>query len=95
MDDLLTMWPALHRKRQIDLQPSFHDSNAIEVNTQLAGEYNIENILAALCIEVHFADREKAIHSIESYTPSNSRSQIVSTKTNIFWWMLTTLIPAA
>ena len=62
---------------------SFPDSNAIEVNTQLAGEYNIENILAALCIGIHFGvDREKAIHSIESYVPSNSRSQIVITKTN-------------
>ena len=40
--------------------------------------YNIPNVLAAVCIGIHFKiPNEKIIASIENYSPSNSRSQLV------------------
>jgi UDP-N-acetylmuramoyl-tripeptide--D-alanyl-D-alanine ligase len=64
---------------------NFTISNGISfrIKTQLAGEYNIENILAALCVGNHFdIDIKKAIRSIEKYAPSNNRSQIIKTNSN-------------
>ena len=53
------------------------------VNSQLIGRYNFENILAALCIGNYFkvssSDMQEAI---ESYKPTNNRSQIIKTKLN-------------
>ncbi|WP_299289025.1 UDP-N-acetylmuramoyl-tripeptide--D-alanyl-D-alanine ligase [uncultured Mucilaginibacter sp.] len=54
-----------------------------EVQTQLTGSYNFDNILAAICIGNHFKLSAEQINTgIESYQPENSRSQIVQTKTN-------------
>lgn len=57
--------------------------NGDEVNTQLIGEYNFENIAIALCIgkyfEVNTADSKQAI---EDYTPDNMRSQVITKGTN-------------
>jgi UDP-N-acetylmuramoyl-tripeptide--D-alanyl-D-alanine ligase len=54
------------------------------ITTQLTGEYNIENVLAAICIGNYFGvSIESAIESIEQYSPSNSRSQLVNTDKNI------------
>ena len=49
-----------------------------EIHTQLVGGYNLYNVLAALAIGKHFKiDFEKMKGAIESYTPTNSRSQLV------------------
>lgn len=54
-----------------------------EVITHLIGEYNFENILAAACIGSHFNVSEQSIKKgLESYVPSNNRSQVVQTKHN-------------
>lgn len=56
----------------------------VVVKTKLVGAYNSANVLAALCIGKHFGvSEEEAISSIESYTPSNSRSQMVKTEHNV------------
>lgn len=48
------------------------------VKTQLAGRYNFENILAATTIASHFGiDEQKINEALESYTPTNSRSQLI------------------
>jgi UDP-N-acetylmuramoyl-tripeptide--D-alanyl-D-alanine ligase len=48
------------------------------INTQLVGSYNLPNILAAATIGKHFKVEDKKIkHALESYTPSNSRSQLI------------------
>ena len=48
------------------------------IQTQLVGEYNLPNILAAVSIGLHFnVPFEKIKNAIESYTPSNSRSQLL------------------
>lgn len=56
----------------------------VVVKTKLVGAYNSANVLAALCIGKHFGVPEDlAISAIESYTPSNSRSQMVNTEHNV------------
>lgn len=48
------------------------------IKTQLVGEYNLPNVLAAVAIGKEFGIVDKNIISaIEKYTPSNSRSQLI------------------
>lgn len=55
----------------------------IEVNTHLIGDYNSDNILAALSIATYFAVPTKdAVAAIERYIPSNNRSQMTQTGRN-------------
>lgn len=61
----------------------YNDSNSTCIHTQLIGSYNFENTLAAICIGKTFqVPQAKIIASIEQYTPSNSRSQLLKTKRN-------------
>ncbi len=54
-----------------------------EIKTQLIGEYNLPNVLAAITVGKFFKVPEPKIKSgIENYTPSNSRSQLVEKGTN-------------
>ncbi len=51
--------------------------------THLAGDYNAENIAAALCIGECFGiSREEGLKAIRGYVPSNNRSQVVQTAHN-------------
>lgn len=51
---------------------------SIEIDTNLAGNYNISNIAAALCIGSAFGVTLKsAIKAIEEYVPKNHRSQVI------------------
>jgi len=53
------------------------------VSTQLAGIYNLENIIAATCVGVFFdVPSEKIVSAIESYKPQNNRSQTLRTTRN-------------
>ncbi len=55
----------------------------VEVDTQLAGSYNAENVLAAVCVARHFdVDPLKINDGLAIYTPNNNRSQILKTKNN-------------
>jgi UDP-N-acetylmuramoyl-tripeptide--D-alanyl-D-alanine ligase len=48
------------------------------IKTQLVGEYNLPNVLAAVTVGKFFEVPENKIRSaIESYSPSNSRSQLI------------------
>jgi UDP-N-acetylmuramoyl-tripeptide--D-alanyl-D-alanine ligase len=48
------------------------------IQTQLAGDYNLPNVLVALTVGMHFGVAEDdMIAAIEAYAPSNSRSQLV------------------
>ncbi|HMG69261.1 MAG TPA: UDP-N-acetylmuramoyl-tripeptide--D-alanyl-D-alanine ligase [Chitinophagaceae bacterium] len=54
-----------------------------EIKTQLVGEYNLPNVLAAVTVGKFFDVPEKKIRSaIETYTPSNSRSQLIQQGNN-------------
>ncbi len=53
------------------------------INTHLAGSYNLPNILSAVCIGKTFGVADKYIKdAIETYIPSNSRSQIIEMDSN-------------
>jgi UDP-N-acetylmuramoyl-tripeptide--D-alanyl-D-alanine ligase len=53
------------------------------ITTQLVGEYNLPNVLAAVTIGKFFEVSENKIKSaIENYTPSNSRSQLIEKDSN-------------
>ncbi len=58
-------------------------ANIDTIKTQLAGNYNLSNVLSAVCIGKTFdVPDEKIKSSIENYVPSNSRSQIIQKGTN-------------
>ncbi len=57
--------------------------NGQEVQTQLPGRYNFENIAAALCIGKYFGvPAEEAARALADYVPTNMRSQVIRKGTN-------------
>jgi UDP-N-acetylmuramoyl-tripeptide--D-alanyl-D-alanine ligase len=53
------------------------------IKTELVGEYNLPNVLAAVTIGKYFnVEEEKIKTAIENYSPSNSRSQLIKKGTN-------------
>ena len=53
------------------------------ISTQLVGEYNLPNVLAAVTVGKFFEVPESKIRSaIENYIPSNSRSQLIEKDSN-------------
>ncbi|MFI5159882.1 MAG: UDP-N-acetylmuramoyl-tripeptide--D-alanyl-D-alanine ligase [Sphingobacteriales bacterium] len=54
-----------------------------EVKSQLTGAYNLDNLLASVCIGVYFKLSADEINAgISGYQPKNNRSQITQTATN-------------
>jgi UDP-N-acetylmuramoyl-tripeptide--D-alanyl-D-alanine ligase len=51
--------------------------------TNLVGEYNAENVSAAICVGEHFGiSSETALEAIRQYVPTNNRSQAMQTANN-------------
>lgn len=49
----------------------------IMISTQMVGDYNAENVMAALAVATHFGvEIEEAVKAIEDYLPQNKRSQL-------------------
>jgi UDP-N-acetylmuramoyl-tripeptide--D-alanyl-D-alanine ligase len=62
-----------------------HFSNGFSgtIQTSLVGDYNLPNVLAAVAIGKYFKVEEESIRtSIESYSPNNSRSQLMQKNSN-------------
>lgn len=54
-----------------------------EINTHLAGDYNVYNIAAAFAVGRYFGvPQDDIVAAIESYEPDNNRSQRINTKRN-------------
>lgn len=54
-----------------------------QIATSLTGSYNLENILAAIGVGLHFdLSEEQVHHGISSYVPGNNRSQVIQTSSN-------------
>lgn len=68
----------------LDAQPFVASKyNNLTINSQLIGDYNFNNISIAIAIGNYFKVADSAIKSaIESYVPSNNRSQIIEKNTN-------------
>jgi UDP-N-acetylmuramoyl-tripeptide--D-alanyl-D-alanine ligase len=61
----------------------FIAENGAEVQTQLIGAYNFENIAAALCIGKFFGvDAGDANRAVAEYIPANMRSQVIKKGSN-------------
>ena len=59
-------------------------SSSLELNTRLVGAYNADNVMAAVAVGRHFGvSLEEAAAAIAAYEPSNSRSQMVRTGSNV------------
>jgi UDP-N-acetylmuramoyl-tripeptide--D-alanyl-D-alanine ligase len=57
--------------------------NNTRINTQLVGAYNFPNVMAAAAIGSYFKiPLEKIKSALESYSPSNSRSQLIEKGSN-------------
>jgi UDP-N-acetylmuramoyl-tripeptide--D-alanyl-D-alanine ligase len=55
------------------------------INTQLVGEYNLPNVLAAVALGKYFkVPDEKIKTALQQYSPSNSRSQLIIKDSNTF-----------
>lgn len=53
------------------------------ISTQLVGDYNLPNVLVAVAVGKHFGVPDDLIRqSIEAYSPSNSRSQLIHRDNN-------------
>ncbi len=60
-----------------------NSGNSYETSTNLIGNYNLENALAAITAGCYFNVPEERINAaVSSYTPSNNRSQYLKTKSN-------------
>ena len=61
-------------------------SSELNINSKLIGNYNFENILAAVSIGYYFdVDPLKIKEAIENYTPSNNRSQLIKSNLNTIY----------
>lgn len=59
-------------------------SSSLELNTRLVGAYNADNVMAAVAVGRQFGvSLDEAAAAIAAYEPSNSRSQMVRTGSNV------------
>jgi len=66
-----------------DLKTVPYHTGIMPEGTHLVGNYNAENVSAAICVGKHFGVSEKdALAAIRAYVPSNNRSQLVQTEHN-------------
>ena len=71
------------RRPLADLEETGASQKWHKVQTQLIGAYNIYNLLAAVAVGINFdVDRKQIDHALESYVPTNSRSQLIQTARN-------------
>ena len=57
--------------------------NGVELKTHFVGAYNLDNMLAAIAVGLHFGVAEEDIcAAISGYMPANNRSQLTKTERN-------------
>ena len=66
-----------------DLKTVAYTTGTMPSGTNLVGEYNAENVSAAICVGEYFGiSRELALEAICQYVPTNNRSQAMQTANN-------------
>lgn len=71
------------RKPIMELEETGASQKWHKVQTNLIGAYNIDNLLAAIAVGINFGvDRKQIDYALESYVPTNNRSQLVQTASN-------------
>jgi UDP-N-acetylmuramoyl-tripeptide--D-alanyl-D-alanine ligase len=62
---------------------NFIGERNLEIETQLIGAYNFDNVAAALCVAKYFeVPTELAEAAVTEYVPKNNRSQVIQKGTN-------------
>ena len=57
--------------------------NGVKINTNLVGDYNFENVMAAITVGCYFnIEQELIIKALKNYSPTNNRSQFIKTEKN-------------
>ena len=70
-------YTTLHNTTQL------YTTGSMPSGTHLVGEYNAENVSAAICVGACFdVSREEALEAIRQYVPTNNRSQAMQTANN-------------
>ena len=70
-------YTTLHNSTQL------YTTGSMPSGTNLVGEYNAENVSAAICVGEHFGiSPETALEAIRQYVPTNNRSQSMQTTSN-------------
>ena len=63
-----------------------NNGTRMQVQSHLIGTYNLDNILAAITVGLHFGVTPAQIcHALEHYVPANNRSQLTTTADN---WLI-------
>ena len=71
------LYTTLHNSTQL------YTTGTMPSGTNLVGEYNAENVSAAICVGEYFGiSREQALEAIRQYVPTNNRSQAMQTANN-------------
>lgn len=69
--------------RQSDPFLEIEVNGGMAIQTQLVGDYNLPNVMAAVAVGRHFSVSDENIKdAIEAYVPSNSRSQMIERGSN-------------
>lgn len=80
---------AFHTFYASQLQPTINftiDNSPIEINSNLSGDYNFDNIAAALAMGLYFGlNYTQIAQGIESYKPSNNRSEVIKKESNTIY----------
>ena len=67
----------------LNLEWNYNNGQYFNVNTQITGAYNLENVLAAVAVGCFYnVSNNDICEAISLYKPTNSRSQIVITDRN-------------
>jgi UDP-N-acetylmuramoyl-tripeptide--D-alanyl-D-alanine ligase len=62
------------------------DGGSLQIPSQLYGDYNFENVMAAICVGMFFeVDPEDIVNAISEYIPDNNRSQVIKSKSNVIY----------
>lgn len=79
------------KDKSFDISAEFISANPLltvkwgsyTIKTKLVGEYNFNNVLAAICVGAFFeVDDEQIVSAIRNYQPQNNRSQLTQTEKN-------------
>jgi len=67
----------------LNINPASQPGRKISIKTSIPGDFNTDNILAALAVGTYFGvDLRKMIKAVTKYIPDNLRSQVIKTKNN-------------
>ncbi|NQT78480.1 MAG: UDP-N-acetylmuramoyl-tripeptide--D-alanyl-D-alanine ligase [Bacteroidetes bacterium] len=62
------------------------DDASLQIPSQLYGDYNFENIMAAICVGMSFGvDPKDIVSAISEYLPDNNRSQVIKSRSNVIY----------